>query len=136
MDGGPSLESTARERAAFVGLAFGVDRPVDVEHSLEELRGLAAAAGAMVVLQVVQERRRPDPVLLLGRGKVEALALACDETGSGLVIFNNELSPGQLLNLERALDGRVLDRTQLILDIFAARDASATRMAHLFPPGS
>ena len=121
MDGGSSLESPARERAAVVGLAFGIDRPVDVEHSLEELRGLAAAAGVTVVLQVLQERRRPDPALLLGRGKVAMLALACDEAGADLVIFNNELSPGQLRNLERALDRRVLDRTQLILDIFASR---------------
>lgn len=121
MDGGPSLESPARECAAVVGLAFGIDRPVDVEHSLEELRGLAAAAGVTVVLQVLQERRRPDPALLLGRGKVAMLALACDEVGADLVIFNNELSPGQLRNLERTLDRRVLDRTQLILDIFASR---------------
>ena len=121
MDGGPSLESPARERAAVVGLAFGIDRPVDVEHSLEELRGLAAAGSVTVVLQVLQERRRPDPALLLGRGKVAMLALACDEVGADLVIFNNELSPGQLRNLERTLDRRVLDRTQLILDIFASR---------------
>ena len=120
-DGGPSLESTARERAAIVGLACGVDRPVDVESSLEELRHLAVAARVTVVLQVLQERRRPDPALLLGRGKVEALALACDEAGADLVIFNNELSSGQLRNLEHALDRRVLDRTQLILDIFASR---------------
>ena len=66
MDGGPSLESTARERAAVVGLAFGVDRPVDVEHSLEELRGLAAAAGVTVVVQVLQERRRPDLIGKVG----------------------------------------------------------------------
>ncbi len=120
-DGGSSLESPARERAAIVGLASGVDRPVDVEHSLEELRGLAAAAGVTVVLRVLQERRRPNPALLLGRGKVEALALACDEAVVDLVIFNNELSPAQLRNLERVLDRRVLDRTQLILDIFATR---------------
>ena len=121
MDGGSSLESTARERAAIVGLVCGVDRPVDVEHSLEELRGLVAAAGATVVLRVSQERRHPDPALFLGRGKVEALARACDEARVDLVIFNSELSPGQLRNLENALDRLVLDRTQLILDIFAGR---------------
>ena len=71
MDGGPSLESPARECAAVVGLAFGIDRPVDVEHSLEELRGLAAAAGVTVVLQVLQERRQPDPALSLGPSSSE-----------------------------------------------------------------
>ena len=121
MDGGPSLDSPARERAALVGLVYGVDRPIDVERSLEELRGLAATAGATVVLRVSQERRYPDPALFLGRGKIEALALACDEVRADLVIFNNELSPGQLRNLEQALGRRVLDRTQLILDIFAGR---------------
>jgi len=74
-----------------------------------------------VVLRVTQERRHPDPALFLGRGKVDELARACDETGVDLVIVNNELSPGQLRNLETALDRPVLDRTQLILDIFALR---------------
>ncbi len=66
MDGGSSLESTARERAAIIGLAYGVDRPVDVEHSLEELGGLAAAAGVTVVVQVLQERRGPDLIGKVG----------------------------------------------------------------------
>ena len=121
MDGGPSLDSPARERAAIVGLIDGVDRPIDVESSLDELAGLAATAGATVVLRVTQERRHPDPALFLGRGKIETLARACDEVQADLVIVNNELSPGQLRNLEQALGRRVLDRTQLILDIFAGR---------------
>jgi GTP-binding protein HflX len=109
------------ERAALVGLFNGSTRRFDPEHSLDELAGLAAAAGATVVLRMLQERPKPDPATFLGSGKVTALAAACDETGADVVIFDNELSPAQLRNLERALDRKVVDRTQLILDIFARR---------------
>jgi GTP-binding protein HflX len=111
----------ASERAALVGLFRGSSRHLDPEHSLDELAGLAAAAGARVVVRVLQDRPRPDPATFLGSGKVEALAAACDEAGADVVIFDNELSPAQLRNLEKALDRKVLDRTQLILDIFARR---------------
>jgi GTPase len=110
-----------QERAALVGLFSGPSRHFDPEHSLDELAGLAAAAGATVVLRVLQERPRPDPATFLGSGKVATLARACDEAHADLVIFDNELSPAQLRNLEEALDRKVLDRTQLILDIFARR---------------
>ena len=110
-----------RERAALVGLISGPSRRFDPEHSLDELAGLAGAAGADVVLRVMQERPRPDPATFLGAGKLETLAASCDEIGADLVIFDNELSPAQLRNLEKALDRKVLDRTQLILDIFARR---------------
>jgi GTP-binding protein HflX len=109
------------ERAALVGLFNGSHRRVDPEHSLDVLAGLAAAAGATVVLRLLQERPRPDPATFLGSGKVDTLAAACDETSADVVIFDNELSPAQLRNLERSLDRKVLDRTQLILDIFARR---------------
>jgi GTP-binding protein HflX len=114
----PSQEG---ERAALVGLLSGPSRSFDPEHSLDELAGLAAAAGASVVLRVLQERPKPDPSTFLGSGKVAALAAACDEARAALVIFDNELSPAQLRNLEEALDRKVVDRTQLILDIFARR---------------
>jgi GTPase len=116
-----STRSDARERAALVGLFSGASRRFDPEHSLDELAGLAAAAGADVVLRVLQDRPKPDPATFLGSGKVAWLATACDEVGADLVIFDNELTPAQLRNLEQALDRKVLDRTQLILDIFAAR---------------
>ena len=110
-----------RERAALVGLFNRSSRHFDPEHSLDELAGLAAAAGAAVVLRVLQERPKPDPATFLGSGKVTALGHACDEANVDTVIFDNELSPAQLRNLEAALDRKVVDRTQLILDIFASR---------------
>ena len=112
------------ERAALVGLLSSAGasyRRSDPEHTLDELAGLAAAAGATVVLRLLQDRPRPDPATFLGSGKVSALAAACEETRADVVIFDNELSPAQLRNLERELDRKVLDRTQLILDIFARR---------------
>jgi GTP-binding protein HflX len=104
----------------LVGL-FNASRHTDPEHSLDELAGLAAAAGATVVLRVLQDRPKPDPATFLGSGKVAALAASCDELDIDVVIFDNELSPAQLRNLEAALERKVVDRTQLILDIFARR---------------
>src|SRR5262245_36608687 len=110
-----------QERAALVGLFNGTSRHFDPEHFLDELAGLASAAGASVVLRVLQERPKPEPATFLGKGKVEMLAAACDETRVDVVIFDNELSPAQLRNLEARLQRNVVDRTQLILDIFARR---------------
>jgi GTP-binding protein HflX len=111
----------ASQRAALVGLITDPKHRTDAEQSLAELEGLAHAAGAEVVLRLLQERPRPDPATFLGSGKVEALAHACAEVRADLVIVDNELTPAQLRNLERATDRAVLDRTQLILDIFARR---------------
>jgi GTP-binding protein HflX len=111
----------ARERAALVGLLSASNRQFDPEHSLDELAGLADAAGAEVVLRVLQERAKPDPATFLGSGKIASLAAACAEARVDVVIFDNELSPAQLRNIEQALEIKVLDRTQLILDIFARR---------------
>ena len=109
------------ERAALVGLVNASHRRFDPEHSLDELAGLTIAAGATVVLRLLQDRPRPDPATFLGSGKVATLAAACEETRADIVVFDNELSPAQLRNLERSLDRKVVDRTQLILDIFAKR---------------
>lgn len=116
-----SARARAQERAALVGLFTSTARHFDPEHSLDELAGLAAAAGATAVLRVLQERARPDPATFLGSGKIASLAEACGEMAVDVVIFDNELSPAQLRNVEAALDRKVLDRTQLILDIFARR---------------
>jgi GTPase len=109
------------ERAALVGLVTGSSRRVDAEQSLEELAGLADAAGATVVLRVLQERQKPDPATFIGSGKLTGLAATCAELDIDVVIFDNELSPAQLRQLEAKLERKVIDRTQLILDIFARR---------------
>jgi GTP-binding protein HflX len=118
----PSSSKVARrERAALVGLIAGRARRLEAERSLEELAGLADAAGADVVLRVLQERPRPDPSTFLGAGKIETLAVSAAETGVDVVIFDNELTPAQLRQIEEEVGRKIIDRTQLILDIFARR---------------
>lgn len=113
--------SVSTERAAIVGLASGQGRRLAAERSLDELASLLEAAGGVAVLRFLQDRQKPDPSTYLGSGKVDTLAAACDESDLGLVVFDNELTPAQLRELERRLDRKVIDRTQLILDIFARR---------------
>jgi GTP-binding protein HflX len=110
-----------RERAVLVGLVSGRARRLDAERSLDELSGLAEAAGAEVVLRVLQERAKPDPATFLGSGKIAMLAAACAESAADLVVFDGELAPAQLKHIEDATSIKVLDRTDLILDIFARR---------------
>jgi GTPase len=109
------------ERAALVGLVTSSSRRIEAEHSLEELAGLADAAGATVVLRMLQERPKPDAGTYIGGGKVATLGAASAEADVDVVIFDNELTPGQLRQLEEKLERKVIDRTQLILDIFARR---------------
>ncbi len=111
----------ALERAALVGLVTGTTRRADAERSLDELDGLARAAGATTVVRALQERATPDAATFIGRGKAQALALACAEAGVDVVIVDNELTPAQLRELQAVVDCKVIDRTQLILDIFARR---------------
>jgi len=109
------------ERAALVGLVAGAKRRLQAERSLDELAGLAQAAGAEVVLRVLQERPRPDPSTFLGSGKIASLAASCADAGVDLVVFDNELTPKQLRQIEEKVGRKIVDRTQLILDIFARR---------------
>ncbi|HEX5070479.1 MAG TPA: GTPase HflX [Vicinamibacterales bacterium] len=109
------------ERAALVGVITRRNRATDPDQQLDELAGLAEAAGAIVTLRLVQERPSLDPATVIGKGKVEQLKRGCDETGATLIIFDHELTPGQARNLEQACGRRVVDRTELILDIFARR---------------
>jgi len=92
---------------------------LDAEESLAEFRELVSSAGAVVAAELSQRRARPDPATLIGTGKVEEIAGIVASVGADLVLFDHDLTPTQLRNLEAALPCRVLDRTQLILDIFA-----------------
>jgi len=92
---------------------------LDAEESLAEFRELVSSAGAVVVAELLQRRARPEPATLIGAGKVEEIAGVAASTEADLVLFDHDLTPTQLRNLEAALPCRVLDRTQLILDIFA-----------------
>ncbi|MBW7997299.1 MAG: GTPase HflX [Candidatus Glassbacteria bacterium] len=101
---------------------FGTDRPENEfwgEQPLEELGRLAETAGAVVVDRVVQRGRKIDPVTYIGKGKAEEIKQVIESTGADLAIFDDELSPSQARNLEERFDLQVLDRTELILDIFA-----------------
>jgi GTPase len=88
---------------------------------MDELGLLAQSAGAQVVGRVIQDRPRRDPATLIGRGKAEEVARLADETSADVLVFDDELSPAQQRNLEEAVGRKTLDRTQLILDIFARR---------------
>ena len=98
---------------------------IDSEESLEELASLAETAGAMVITRVMQNRQKPDPATFIGSGKAEELSLACQALEIDLVIVDDELTGSQQRNLEAALGVRVIDRTALILDIFAQRAQTA-----------
>jgi GTP-binding protein HflX len=117
----PRVARPKRERAAIVGLVAGRARRLDSERSLDELAGLAQAAGAEVVLRMLQERPKPDPSTFLGAGKLLTLAASCAETRADVVVFDSELTPAQLRHIEGQVGRKVIDRTQLILDIFARR---------------
>jgi GTP-binding protein HflX len=111
----------AGERALLVGLALGRRQRARAESSLEELGLLARSAGARVVGAVVQERARRDAATLIGRGKVEDVRRLSEELAADAVCFDEDLAPAQQRNVERVVGTKTLDRTQLILDIFARR---------------
>jgi GTP-binding protein HflX len=110
------------ERVILVAIDFGVP---DYAESVAELRLLAAGAGLEILGEVQGKRSRPDAALFVGSGKADEIAALVLATEAEVVIFNHELSPAQERNLERRLQCRVIDRTSLILDIFARRAQSA-----------
>lgn len=110
------------ERAILIGMEWGrTDSLWTVEDSLEELKQLADTAGATVIKKFIQKRPKPDPAFFIGRGKVQELALYAQQENIDLCIFDDELSPAQQRNIESVMGIRILDRTALILDIFAQR---------------
>ena len=107
------------ERAILIGMEWGRNDSLwTVDDSLEELKQLADTAGATVI---IQKRPKPDPAFFIGRGKVQELALYAQQENIDLCIFDDELSPAQQRNIESVMGIRILDRTALILDIFAQR---------------
>ena len=137
-DGGPETTTPARpadevklvelrqlrlERVVLVGVA--VDGSVErAERSVEELQRLAETAGAEVLDTMIQRRARPDAGTFIGKGKAKELAATVKALGADTVIMDDELSPGQLRQLEELVDAKVIDRTVLILDIFAQHATS------------
>ncbi|HAH88220.1 MAG TPA: GTPase HflX, partial [Armatimonadetes bacterium] len=112
-------EIISSDRAVLVSLEFGNE--AQDAASLAELRELASTAGAEVLGEFIQRRQKPDAALYLGRGKAEELYTEVKALDANLVIVNEELTPTQQRNLEEAVSVRVVDRTGLILDIFAQR---------------
>ncbi len=111
----------APDRAILVGLRLPRQKRWEVGESMEELARLAQAAGAHVLASVVQERGAPTPPLHFGRGKVDEMRALAENLGATLLISDDSLTPIQERNVQRAVGVRVIDRTALILDIFAQR---------------
>src|SRR5215203_1599864 len=118
------------ERVVLVGV-WTEGSTEDAENSLSELAALAETAGSEVLEAIFQRRQKPDPATFIGRGKVEALREIVEHTGADTVICDGELAPGQLRNLEDRVGVKVVDRTALILDIFAQHAKSREGQAQV-----
>jgi len=115
------ISTTARERAILVGVATPAQRRGRVEDYLEELGRLAETAGAEVVHRILQERHAVDAAFFIGKGKAEELSYLTVEKGIDLVIFDDDLSAVQVRNLGKLIKCKIIDRSGIILDIFASR---------------
>jgi len=124
MDTTPTVRGRG-ERAILVQVVDNRRPPGEAEDSLHELARLTDTVGAEVAGTITQRRNRPTPALFIGEGKLADIQLACRQAKADLVIFDNELSPVQVNNLDLALGVKVIDRTELILQIFALRARSA-----------
>lgn len=110
-----------QEKAILAAVKASANRSDSFEASLKELESLAETAGAQVVGSLIQARQRPSAATFMGKGKLEELKHLIEEKEADLVIFDQELSPVQLRNVEKEMEVKVIDRTMLILDIFAQR---------------
>ena len=118
----------ARERAVLAAVHLPTSR-VDHRDPLGELQALAESAGAVIVGELIQRRERPESGTFIGSGKLLELKAICDAADATLVVFDNDLSPAQIGNIEEVVERKVVDRSELILDIFASR--ATTREAKL-----
>jgi GTP-binding protein HflX len=118
------IDRSFREQIVLVGMTTPPDRPEDTEASLDELELLVDTAGADTAARVVQQRAAPDPAYYIGKGKVEELRQVAEATDCDTVVFDDELTPAQQFNLEKLLGRTAIDRTAVILDIFAQNASS------------
>jgi len=114
------IKRKERERAILIALSTGEYSEEQVEEHLDELELLADTAGADTIFKILQERPKPDPAFFIGRGKAEEIAQLIEPNDIHLIIFDDDLSPSQVRNLEKLFSRKVLDRSGLILDIFAS----------------
>lgn len=119
-------EYSGPQRAVLVGLNLDDRNSISIEDSMDELAELAKAAGASVCGMLVQNKSTVEAATFIGKGKVDEVRLMAEQEDADLVIFNDELSGAQIRNLEALIDRRVIDRTALILDIFAQRARTGT----------
>ena len=115
------LASSGREKCILVGVTRQFVTKAQMDESLDELELLADTAGAAAIARISQDRDRLDPATFIGKGKAEEIGKLVEEEKVSLVIFDDDLSAVQVRNLEKAFQCKVLDRSALILDIFAAR---------------
>ncbi len=114
------IKRNIKERAILIALSTGDYSKEQVEEHLDELELLADTAGAITVFKIMQERQRPDPAFYIGKGKAEEIAQLIELNDILLIIFDDDLNPTQVRNLEKLFERKVLDRSGLILDIFAS----------------
>lgn len=116
-----TIDKKQKESVLIVGVDFGDKSDIDIDSSMVELKKLVGAAGGRVVCSIVQKRNRIDPAYFIGKGKAIEIKKDCQKKGIDTVIFNDELSGAQIRNLENMIERKIIDRTNLILDIFAKR---------------
>jgi GTP-binding protein HflX len=122
-----------KEKAILVAIKIGKQKRETVEEYLTELEMLAETAGAETIIKIIQERARPDAAYYIGKGKAEEIAQLAEMNDAVLVIFDDDLSPSQIRNLEKIINKKIIDRSGLILDIFAkhARTSEAKTQVEL-----
>lgn len=119
------LRDEKKERVLIVGIDSGRREEISIESSMDELEELVKAANGIVEGRIIQVRETPDVTFHVGKGKAEEIAIYCDELDIDTVVFNDELSGSKIRNLEDKIGRKIVDRTGLILDIFASRATSS-----------
>ena len=130
-ESGAFIERTFREKIVLVGVTLGGSDSARTDADLDELAQLIDTAGADEVGRLVQRRRAPDPSTYIGRGKADEILAACEQADADTVVFDDELSPAQQFNLEKILGRTAIDRTAVILDIFAQNASSQEGQAQV-----